>query len=909
MKNKKNKLLNHSLLTLLVITFGGVIFIACTNTPPYPQITIPDNVDPEDPNWKGIDLTPKAPIKPLSAAQQKKTFLLPAGYHIDPVLSEPDVQQPGAITFDGNGRMYVLELRSYMLTADSDGQLDPNSGISRWEDKDGDGIYETGGMFVENLVFPRFVLPFGPNSVLTMESNADNVYLYTDTDDDGVADKKEFFTDNFGRSANVEHQQAFLYWGMDNWLYSTVNAFRVRWTPEGVIRETTGSNRAQWGVTQDDYGKLWFQGGASGLPSWFQFPIHYGDYVIENQFEDGFSIPWGAPILIADMQGGMDSVRPKDGSLNRVTGAAGNDVFRGHRLPEDVRGQYFYGEPVARIVRQINPVITEGLTRLENVYQPQKSEFLRSTDPLFRPVDMATAPDGSMYIVDMYHGIIQEGQWIQAGSYLRAKIEQYQLDKIVNLGRVWRITHDDFPRDRIQPRMYQQSSADLLAHFEHINGWWRDMAQQVLVQRQDKSVLPALINMVKNHNNELTRIHALWTLEGLNGLNEALINTLLLDENPNIRIQAMWASETLYKAGKLTLAAQYKKLSFDKDPEVAMRAMMTLRLFKIADTKAVVTKVLANSTHAGVQLVGKQVLSPPVVTGFFARNQPNYNEQEKALIEQGTDIFNGLCSACHGAAGRGASDGGDGLIAPSFHGSPRIAGHPDYIIKTLLHGLTGNIDGKAFGDGVMIPMAANDDQWIAAITSFVRANFENEASLISAEDVARVRLETQHRKGFYQYQELMDSVPQMLVPSEQWKVTASHSKATRIGGTAVPFGVFGFEGWTTGVAQDKGMWFQIELEKAENITEIQFISEPISRGWRKGSPPPLQTYPRDFEVLISTDGIDWSAPVASGHPDFEEVLIRLKNVSTKYLKIVQKAGVNENDEPWSMREMKLFALK
>src|SRR5690606_26753501 len=136
-------------------------------------------------------------------------------------------------------------------------------------------------------------------------------------------------------------------------------------------------------------GKLWFQGGATGLPSYFQFPIHYGDYIVEKNFAEGFEIPWGAPIGIADMQGGMAAVRMPEGTLNRVTGAAGNDVFRGHRLPKELYGQYFYGEPVARIVRQVNPVTHDGLTILHNVYQDEQSEFIRSTDPLFRPVDMA----------------------------------------------------------------------------------------------------------------------------------------------------------------------------------------------------------------------------------------------------------------------------------------------------------------------------------------------------------------------------------------------------------------------------------------------------------------------------------------------------------------------------------------
>ena len=135
---------------------------------------------------------------------------------------------------------------------------------------------------------------------------------------------------------------------------------------------------------------------------------------------------------------------------------------------------------------------------------------------------MATAPDGTMYIVDMYHGIIQEGEWTPVGSYLRAKIEQYQLDKVVGLGRIWRLTHEGIERDKTKPRMYEETSQELLAHLGHANGWWRDMAQQVLVQRQDKSVAPALVNLVKTSDNILTKFHALWVLEGIGALESSL---------------------------------------------------------------------------------------------------------------------------------------------------------------------------------------------------------------------------------------------------------------------------------------------------------------------------------------------------------------------------------------------------
>jgi mono/diheme cytochrome c family protein len=883
----------------------------------WPVVTLPEGADTTSEYWKGIDLTPKPPVLPLPVADEASRFLLQPGYAMEAVLTEPKIEQPAAITFDGNGRMYVLELRSYMLTADSEGTLEPVSGISRWEDLDNDGVYETGGLFVDSLVFPRFVLPVGPNSILTMESNADNVYKYTDTDNDGHADKKEFFTDNFGRAGNVEHQQAFLYWGMDNWLYSTVNPFRVRETQSGVIRESTASNYAQWGITHDDDGKLWFQGGSNGLPSYFQFPVHYGDYIVEKNFADGFGVPWGAAVLVADMQGGMGAVRMPEGTLNRVSGASGNDVFRGHRLPQELVGQYFYGEPVARIVRQIDAEMNEGLTLLHNVYQEKRSEFIRSTDPLFRPVDMATAPDGTMYIVDMYHGIIQEGEWAPVGSYLRAKIEQYQLDKVVSLGRIWRLRHGSMERDKTQPRMYDESSIALLKHLEHPNGWWRDMAQQVLVQRRDKSVAQALNSIVRSGNNLLARFHALWVLEGIGALDAPLVKEMMKDPNPRMRIMAMWVSESLYKAGDLSLANQYRNMMLDDDIQVKMRAMMTARLLKIPGTNEVVKRVLARDKSEGVQLVGKQVLDPPVVTAFFGRSNPNFSDEEKAIVEAGGKIYNSLCATCHGALGIGTPAGQGKLLAPSLVGSPHVQSHPDYIIKTLLRGLTGPIDGQVYAGVLMTSMGNNSDEWIASVASFVRANFENESSLITAADVARVRRETAQVTSPYTFEVLWNSIPKVLQPGSEWKVTASHTGETRKGSTASPRGAFTFEGWTTGVTQKEGMWYEIELPNAATLTELQFKSPVISRGWREESPPPIQTAPKGFNITVSLDGKTWTSVVSNGEGTSSSTTIRFAPVEARFLRIVltkseeiihgQRFGMPFDFEVvWNMRELKLF---
>ena len=388
------------------------------------------------PMWEA-DFSKKPPVKVLTPAEQQKTFWLPPGFKLEPVLTDPDIEEPAQIAFDGNGRMFVLELRGYMQDADGGGTLDPIGRISLHEDTNNDGVYETHHVFVDKLVFPRFVMPLGGNAILAKESNADEVWKYTDTNNDNVADKKELFAGGMGRVMNVEHQESGLTWGLDNWIYSTINPVRLKWTPTGVLREPTGSSGGQWGVTMDNYGKMWFQAGASGMPGYFQLPVAYGNFVNPEQFEPDLNITWGAPVLIADMQGGMNSVRMPDGSLARATGAAGNDIYRGDRLPKDLIDEYFYGEVVARIVRR-RPVKTEGLTQLQNVYP--FAEFIRSTDPLFRPVDVTTAPDGTMYITDMYRGIIQESQWSGPGTYLRQRIDQYALDKIVKHGRIWRLT-------------------------------------------------------------------------------------------------------------------------------------------------------------------------------------------------------------------------------------------------------------------------------------------------------------------------------------------------------------------------------------------------------------------------------------------------------------------------------------
>ena len=864
----------------------------------------------------GADFSPRPPVVRLDPAEQQKRFLLPPGYKIEPVLTDPLIEDPVGVTFDGNGRMYVLEMRSYMQDADGSNSRAPISRISRHEDTDGDGKYDKHTVFVDKMVMPRIAFPLGDGVILALETDNRDMYKYTDTDGDGVSDKKELFYPGVGRVTNMEWQPGGLTWAMDNWLYMTYNPFRLRIAPDGkILREETDSNGGQWWSAQDDHGKMWWvDGGGEIGPVNFQAPIAYGAFNVKDNFEPDFQVPWPAPGGIADMQGGMRRVRMPEGTLNHFTAASGVEIYRGHRLPTDMVGDLFFTEPVGRIVRRAKIVVTDGLTQLRNAY-PQ-SEFLRSTDPLFRPVAITNAPDGTLYLMDMYTGIIQDAQFVGPNSYLRRKAEQLALDKQHNWGRIWRITYEGTTPDRQRPQMYRDTAAQLVKHLEHANGWWRDTAQKELVLRKDKSVVPALTTMARTSSNQLAKMHALWTLEGLGALDAALVREEMKHADPKIRIQAIRASESLYKAGDTSFANDYRAMLKDADTDVVIQAMLTINLRRIPQYADLIRTTKDASTMRGIREIGDQLLRPQTssqgqrpsladtaVTGL------NLSTGERRTLLRGEATYKELCSACHGPDGKGAPMGGatDGsTLAPNLVGVPRVLGNADYITKVLLHGMTGELDGKNFpGGGVMVPMGTNTDEWIADIASYVRNSFGNSAPFVTPERVAAVR-KANPRTSMWSFAELVSTTPMPLLNQPQWKATASHNPEAAASGINGE----GTTRWESAVAQEPGMWFQIELPQPVNVAEILVDTPAGGRGGfgfgrGRGTLPagPVAAY----RLQVSMDGTTWSEPVAEGQGQNPTTTITLKPVPAKFVRITQ-TGTPQPASAWAIQRVRIFAI-
>ena len=832
------------------------------------------------------DFSPKDPVPPGSAAAESRSFVLPPGYRMELVLSEPEVNTPAVIEFDGNGRLYVAEFSTYMRDLDGTGEHDPLSRITRWESTRGDGRYDKRTVFVDHLILPRMILPLQDGVILTNETDSDDVVKWTDENGDGIADRKErFFTGvGLGRDGNLEHEQSGFIWGLDNWIYSTYNAFRFRWTPAGLLREPTAPNSGQWGLAMDDDGKPWFvdAGGERG-PMNFQVPIQYGSFNFREGTEPGFENVF--PIAgVGDVEGGMLRVRMPIGVLNHFSATNGPAIVRAHRMPADLQGDLLICEPVGRLIRRAKVVKSQGLTELRNAYPG--SEFILSRDLFFRPVNIRNAPDGTLFIADMYHGIIQESQWTPARSYLRQKIQQYQLDRVVDRGRIWRLRFDGtspvpalpggpgsgspahppvpgIEPDRTMPRMYQETPSQLVAHLSHPNGWWRDTAQRLLVLAQDKSVVPALQAIVRSSDSLVGRFHALWTLEGLGALDASLVRAQMEDASPRMRVQAIRASETLYKTGDKSFLADYRRLAGDSDPDVAIQAMLTLNLFKAPDVAEVIRTTEGTNSARGVALIGNRLLvAPGAVPGVVmvgGRGGAALTAEQRDLMQRGGQIFAELCSTCHGEDGRGAPAGGAGpgvTLGPSLAGSPRVQGHPDYVIRVLLNGLVGAVGDKTYTE-VMVPMASNRDDWIAAAASYIRNSFGHSAGFVTAADVARVRAATSARKTPWTIPEIGAALPRMLDAQPSWRATASHNPADAPRALTLA-------GWTSGAPQQAGMWFQVELPAPTRLAEIQFDS--TNTGRRGGAGGAVGATPSRGASRAGGAGAGRGAGAAAGAP-------------------------------------------
>jgi mono/diheme cytochrome c family protein len=320
-------------------------------------------------------------------------------------------------------------------------------------------------------------------------------------------------------------------------------------------------------------------------------------------------------------------------------------------------------------------------------------------------------------------------------------------------------------------------------------------------------------------------------------------------------------------------------------------------------TKAVRAAV-ATRPGRGVQVIGTQILNAPAdgLRGLGARY---YTPAQREMMARAAAVFTESCAQCHGETGLGTVTGDGQRVAPALAGNPRVTGHPDYVIRTLLHGLTGPIDGQRYSGQIMVSQAQQSDEWIAMMASFVRNSFTNSASFVLPERVTAMRETHRDRKTPWTYAELAASVPQLMYVQSGWRASASQNSEGAVR-------AFGTAGWSTGTPQQPGMWFQFELPEPVMLAELNFFSaSPPPRPAPPGaaaSQPPEPTFPRGYRVQVSMDGTAWSAPVAEGRGSGSSTTISFKPVRARFVRITQTAQT-ENAPAWTIQRLQLYEIR
>jgi mono/diheme cytochrome c family protein len=295
--------------------------------------------------------------------------------------------------------------------------------------------------------------------------------------------------------------------------------------------------------------------------------------------------------------------------------------------------------------------------------------------------------------------------------------------------------------------MLDVSSSKLVSYLNHPNGWWRDNAQKSLVLRNDKSIVPQLETLVKTSTNPLAKIHALWTLNGMHSLTKELLVDTYKDADAQVRKTAVWASEYFMdlKNNSFVLS-KLDALKTDPSADVRFQLALSLRfndymLKKYPNNDILVTSV---KTYQESVATEKERIA----------KEKSMNQATQLVMEEGASIYNSFCNVCHGVDGKGILSPNGELPAPILANNKNVSSNPTKLIKVLLRGLNGPIDGKTYTPGLMPALQDNDDKYIASVLSYIRNNFGNKGKMVTEQDVAKIRTETANRTQPYTVEEL-----------------------------------------------------------------------------------------------------------------------------------------------------------
>jgi putative membrane-bound dehydrogenase-like protein len=534
------------------------------------------------------------PTGPVSPEESLKHLVIPPDLTVELAACEPQVIDPVAIAFDESGRLWVVEMTDYP-NGPAPGEQ-PRSRIRLLKDNDGDGFYETAQTFADALLFANGIQPWRGGVIVTM---AGKVEYFKDEDGDGRADLRETWFTGFTEE-NPQLRANHPTFGLDNQIY-VANGLRG-----GVViaaREEWKSHAQPVSISGRDFRFDPLTGKYAAISGVGQFGLTFDAF--GNRFVCSNRNPCIHVILESDdlarnphfavAKVGHDASPAAEASrvfplvkawttstlhAGQFTAACGVTIYQGDALPQEFRGNSFTCEPTGSLVHR-DVLIPQGATFTSKPGQ-EGVEFLASRDPWFRAVNLANAPDGALYIVDMYRAVIEHPQFMPTELKTRRDLTDGN-DK----GRIYRIV----PKSGVLPQRESPAAIaklppeEWVKFLDHPNGWHRETASRLIYESQGINWEAGLRSLVADGKTPEGRVRALWALEGKRKLFPDLLGRALNDPHPRVVEHAVRLSEPWLK-GNPQLQDQLKSLA--DHPDARLRFQVALSLGEAPDQKPVV---------------------------------------------------------------------------------------------------------------------------------------------------------------------------------------------------------------------------------------------------------------------------------------------------------------------------------
>jgi len=702
------------------------------------------------------------------------------GFELSVIASESFLKAPVSMDFDNKGRMWVVEMIGYMPNLEGIGEDEPNGKITILEDLDKDGVIDHSKIFLDKLVLPR-----GLAHVYGGLLYVDGPKLWFVDIKNDKPGKKTLVDPIYAEGGNVEHSSNGLMMNIDNWIYNANYNFRYQLKNGKWIKEPT-SNRGQWGITHDNFGRLYFNNNSTQLQGDNILPNkairnkYFKPTVAENQrLTNNKVYPIHQTSVNRGYQKGVLDTR---GYLTEVTAACGPLVYRGAAFPEAYNQNVFVCVPEANLIKR--NILTFNNTRTTASQAIEGKEFIASADEGFRPVNLFNGPDGAMYIVDMHRGIIQHKAYIS--QYLAEQLAGKKLDTLQNAGRILKVINKNTQLNT-SIDLSKATNKELLALLNSPNGWLRDRSQQILIQKKDPTISKELLASVKSSNEFSTAIHALYVLDGLNMLTlEILSDIITQSKQPETIAHALGLLEhyaAVANVAKMkTISAQllaqnneivdlYLALSLNAWLRFSFETFVPLlaqiekkyadkKVFQEAITSSLAGKeenylktqnpntTLKNNLILAINNQKKNELNP-----IFLREKNEVDNRTKGL-----QLYRSICATCHGPDGKGIEN-----LAPPLKGSEYIDGSMKRLAAIILHGVNGpiTVNGKLYQLNNEMPALLNNkdikDQDIVDIIRFTQNAFAKVGKGLSTDDVKKQRLNKPTGTGIYNEKLLIEN--------------------------------------------------------------------------------------------------------------------------------------------------------